>query len=530
MLKTASGDKVIKRLLFASSVALAGTYCPLASANGFEYNFSGYLREYMAWKLENSPDFGSGSSGKRVGSAGDLIMARTVVRLDFDGSYGDIRLKAIGRLVDEANTRYLKDLAKSVRATGGNDDFVKDDYEDGHAQLREVYAIFPVTSNLSLTLGKQQVAWGEGDFFRTADIIHGNDLRWSPAERENEETRNPLWLVNAVLSFPTIESQLQLILRPGWDAAEDVVNLRDIFGGRGTQQPFKGFDLTAGNPRNFHHSTGDTNDANYGARWMSRVPGTNLDYTLFYYRGLWRDGVTNSVFNPKNELHTPPPKLFSLIGETIYPTVDQWGTTWNYDIPGLNMVLRGEATYIPNRPFNYGSKGFVTPFFTVPVPGLGGIKEKSVLSTLWAFDKNVNWTMDLLKTQRAGLWTVEIFDDWITNLHNGDDLVAIFGNGATAQEHHTIFTSTLTLNYKYDNIQPGVALLWDLNYGDVVFVPSLALRFGDHWRVYSEATLAVPKHTIKPVAQGLGEIENDSHVLGLDSNNNQLMVRVTYEF
>ena len=509
---------------------------PTIFAKPFDYHVSGYLREYIGIKLDNSPDFGSGTTGKKVSGAGKVAMARSVLRLDLDAAYRGVRFKAIGRAVHERKTSYLKGLQKSVTATGGNPDFVDEEYEDsgGNGEIRELYAIFPVAPNVSLTLGKQQVAWGEGDFFRISDIIHGNDLRWRPTERENEETRNPLWLVNAVVDFPDIESQLQLIYRPGWDKAQDVVNLRDIFGGRGQQQPFKGFDFTAGIPQGYDHSSGDTDDANYGLRWMSRIPNTNIDYSLLYYRGLWRDGVVNSGANPTGS--APPSFLAGFLGEMIHPFVDTWGITYNIDVPSKNLVFRGEATYIPNRPFNVGSLGgtytpFGAPGFYVPVPGLGGITEKQVLSTLWALDWNVNWTMKWLGTQRQSLWTVEVFDDWIINHHGGDDLVAIVGNGATAQEHHTIFTTTLAMNYKFDNVQPTVALLYDVNYGDAVFVPSLNLRYGDHWRLYLEGNFVLAKHTVGAVATGAGEcLENDTHVLGLDGHNDQFLVRLTYQF
>lgn len=509
-----------------------------AIATPFDYRISGYLREYLGIKLEDSPDFGRGSSSKELGGAGDLIMARTVLRLDLDAAWGDLILKSIARAVHESKTSYLKDLQESVEATGGNGDFIDDEYEGraSNGEMRELYAIIPITPNFSLTLGKQQVAWGEGDFFRISDIIHGNDLRWRPEERENEETRNPLWLINAVFDFPSIESQVQLIYRPGWDLGEEVVNMRDLFGGRGQQQPFKGFDLTVGTPQNYDHSSGSTDDPNYGLRWLSRIPNTTVDYTLLYYRGLWRDGVVNSGANPIGD--TPPSILQGFLGETIYPFVDIWGLTYNLDLPSKKLVLRGEATYIPNRPYNFGSTGGVyRPFgplgppVSVPVAGLGGIKEKEVLSTLWAFDWTVDWTMRWLRTQRQGLWTVEIFDEWVLDHRGGDDLVAVFGNGATAQTHHTILTTTLTLNYDYDNIQPGLALLYDVNYGDAVLVPSLNYRVGDHWRIFFEANIVLAKHTVGAVAPGVGEfLENDTHLLGLDGNNDRLTIRVTYQF
>ena len=74
---------------------------------------------------------------------------------------------------------------------GTQDDLVLDDYDS--TELRELYTTFTLGDRFHFKLGRQQVVWGETDFFRAMDIIHGYDLRWrSFLELENEELRRLL--------------------------------------------------------------------------------------------------------------------------------------------------------------------------------------------------------------------------------------------------------------------------------------------------------------------------------------------------
>lgn len=143
------------------------------------------------------------------------------------------------------------------------------------------------------------------------------------------------------------------------------------------------------------------------------------------------------------------------------------------------------------------------------------------------FDKTIRWTQNVLKTQRPSLWTVEVFDQWILNYDRDDDIVEVFGYGAAAREHQPIFTTTLTLNYDHDHINPSIAMLYDMNFGDAILIPAIDIKFGDHWRFYAEATINLPAHGVK---QRQSEVENDTHLLGLGGNNSQLLLRATYQF
>ena len=82
-------------------------------------------------------------------------------------------------------------------------------------QMREWYTTFRVGDRVRATLGKQQVVWGETDFFRAMDIIHGYDLRWrSFLETENEELRKPLIMANVEIDVPELNGSLQLFIAP----------------------------------------------------------------------------------------------------------------------------------------------------------------------------------------------------------------------------------------------------------------------------------------------------------------------------
>ena len=178
---------------------------------------------------------------------------------------------------------------------GGNRKFSTDyDENDFHDIMRELYVTFDVGTRTHFKLGKQQIVWGETDFFRAMDIIHGYDLRWrSFLETENEELRKPLILANVEVDIPEWGGTLQLVYRPGWDEADDVGNRGALEGGRWAPQPWGGAGVTQSiiGPYNYHADNGDADDANYGFRWSG--VWNQIGYSLAYWRGIDNDGVVN---------------------------------------------------------------------------------------------------------------------------------------------------------------------------------------------------------------------------------------------
>ena len=209
--------------------------------------------------------------------------------------------------------------------------------------MREYYLGFNLTDRVKMTLGKQQVVWGESDGFQAMDVIHGFDFSWRfGLEGENEELRKPLILANTEIAIPELNGALQLIYRPGWDKASDIGFTVDLFGGRWAAQPNHGVDTLALIPYNPDHPAGDTDDPSYGFRWTGTAPiaGT-VGYAVGFYHGPKLAPVVNSVFNPFG----PAPK--NGFAEFINPIVDTYGVSFNAYSGALDATINGELAYTP---------------------------------------------------------------------------------------------------------------------------------------------------------------------------------------
>ena len=265
---------------------------------------TGYLREHIAVNLQDHPEAQADGS-RRLDGKGEISMLRSTLRLEGRADVKWAQFGAVYRLDREHETGYLDDINDTVAAGNAIHGPATprhnwmDDIEGD--QMREWYVSFDVGRRVRATLGKQQVVWGETDFFRAMDIIHGYDLRWrSFLETENEELRKALILANVEIAVPELNGYLQLVFRPGWDKAKALGNSLDIRGGRWAGQPTKGVDFIPLLPYNADHERADTDDANYGFRWSGEAWGWG--YTLNYWRGLNVDPVANSFFAPWGSL------------------------------------------------------------------------------------------------------------------------------------------------------------------------------------------------------------------------------------
>jgi len=97
----------------------------------------------------------------------DVSMARSTFYLDANYNADWAKFAAIARYDLEYETNYLKRLQDY-----GADDIMS---ELNNFDFREWYGDFFLGRRASLRLGRQQVIWGNSDFFRAMDIIHGYD-------------------------------------------------------------------------------------------------------------------------------------------------------------------------------------------------------------------------------------------------------------------------------------------------------------------------------------------------------------------
>ena len=639
--------KWVRATLPAGVVALLGSaVLAPGMARAVEFEYSGYVREHLSVNLQDNDQFepkgfpgGNPTTlmGDEFGGQGEFSMIRHSGKLEASADFGPFQIAGVGRIARETRTSYERGLQDASKITpayvytgafgfgaltappafggfgvttdatgaplvapgqavyanaglfgyggGTTDDLLLDDYDS--TELREFYVTFDVTDRVHVKLGKQQVVWGETDFFRAMDIIHGYDLRWrSFLELENEELRKPLNLANVTIDVPELAGSLQLIYRPGWDGADDVGDDGPINGGRWAPAPWTGAGVTSSliGPINRHHEYGDEDDANYGFRWSGTFK--QVGYSFAYYRGISSEGVTtyNPILSPggSNWLWDPKDNGIGInqrLVELLSPMVETYGFTFNAYSGALDSVLRGELAFTPNKPYNTGTNtmidllgafqalgvlppaGTPTPGGPMPplfgilndpanplsgytpgdaltsggipvglamdVPGLGPVVEKDTLKIMLGTDKNLNWTMSKLGTSRPAFWTMQLFDTWVLNFDRDDDIVENFGFGASRREHTTILTNAFTFPYKYDTVTPGIALGVDLGSFDSFLIPSLDLQFGDHWRVRFEADLFFPTHVEKT---NLGMVDTKTRTLGTLHNRDQFVARITYQF
>ena len=504
--------------VIALAVALVG-FGPGASAFDVTDNLS--ISGYFAQRLSMNTSDMDGET-LNYGDKGELSMIRATLYLqaDYTNKISDFpyALTVIAELDKEWYDDYIDDLD----ATSGAD--LEDFYQRDtirESTFREYYVDFDLGERIHVRLGKQQVAWGKTDYWQVMDVVNAYDWTWRHfLEVENEWTRKPAIMSNIIVKMPEANGKLQLLFRPGWEHDPDVIgNGYDIFGGRWASKPNKGisFPDDFGVPMNYDHPEGDHNEPDYGFRWESFLG--QLEYSLAFYHG----NARNPVVNPSSMIggvpyHQEPAN--GKIAELIHPEVDLIGATGTYYIDFLDVVARTEVAYLFDNPFNYGSN-----FLGGALPGFAGIIEKDLLKWMVAFDKQVDFVKTLFGAYRPGFFNFQIYDEWIMDYENDDDIVFLAGYGSTLKEHSFKVTGWLNWNYDYDRITTGVSYAWDPTYDGVLLMPNINFAYGNHWRVRLEWSTWIVNDS-----KDAGEVENDTYLFGLFKNNDQLYLRIMYYF
>lgn len=465
-------------------------------------DLTGYVRAWFAMNLQDHPEIGT--NGRPIDGQGELSMARFTTLLQLHTQLGSTNWVAIGRFSREAETGYLDDLEAASRANGLPVD-LSDKYEDD--ELREFYVDMNLSETLRMRLGKQQVVWGETDFFQAMDVIHGYDNSIVQFQAENEEWRKPLWLVNFEYMIPAWNGLLQLVVRPGVDGGADMGNTLDLFGGRWAGQPNKGVNTLRLFPYNYDHDRGDEDTPSYGGRWVGDLG--SITYSLNYYRTMQQEPILNFVGNPYGDA----PK--NGLGEFIFPRVEIMGGTASGPIG--EGVWRTEVAYTPNKPFNYG-------FIGTPNAGAGGVIEKDTVRLMLGYDRSLRGLGNGANT--PPLLSLQLFDTWIPSFKGSDQIVDIT---ARKKEHSIIGTTVFNMNFRHDTVTPSLVLIHDVSYGGGLIIPGLEYKPGDHWRLKGEAYVFYKSKdtcSTSPIGEGFG----CTHLFGTFDNNNQLVARITYQF
>ena len=508
-------------LMAMSSPALSMGYGGEDEPN-FTFAYNGYLRSTIAVSLQDHDETAADDKWR-------MTQAELTLNLDFDIKTGPLNWKIITRFDKEAQTDYLDDLQERMDATGdafgvsGNysgantqrGDFM-DQYEttdEVFDWLREIY--FDVNffdDRLLVRVGRQQLVWGESDFFQAMDVVHGYDYRGRLFYENNEEWRKPLMLFNFNLDLYELGGSLNWYIRPGWDREEDMGSSFNIEGGRWIPHPYRGVDFTQfTDSYNEDHDSGDWSDMTYGIRWNGSWG--SVGYSFAYLKTYNPAPIVNPhasndadgdltpillgdtpsanagngfirAFGVTGDIESygeAPGNSSTFLGDWMYPEIDVFGFTINAYNGPMDATLSAELAFVPNRPYNYGS-------LDSDLPGWNGVKEKDTLSIMLRIDKEFKW-MDTLGTHRPSLSSIQLFDTWILAHDDDDELVEFASFGSKKKEHQVYMTVFTLLNFHRDTINPSLVVGTDLSKGGGFIIPAVEFVWGDNWRLKVEADL-----------------------------------------
>lgn len=535
-----SMKKYAASAVLAAAIAAIGSPAAMAAdgdkgswlGDDFSFSLTGYARGWVSMNLRDQKELSA--VGKE--SAGKLSMVRGSILLDADVKTGPIKWKAIGRMDREHKTNYLRDLER-LRGVGVNSvssdntakpgsDSILDNYNND--EIRELWAEFGIGERTTVKIGKQQLVWGESDFFHAMDLVHGYDLSWRLFfEGENEEWRKPLFLISTKIRIPEANGLIAAFIRPGLDRCEDIGNTYDIRGGRWFFQPYRGYDLTAVTDKDCTHKSGNYHDVTGGIRWQGEA--FDLNYSIAYLTTFSADPVANSSFAPYKEVPKKSiaagqgPNYFDL----IHPEIQVLGATVSGYSATLDAVLTAEVAYTKDQPYNVGTGSLGAPTVLGSAAGIGlnGVKLKDTLTTMFRIDKNLHFE-ESLGTSRPSFSSIQIFNTQVLNFDKDDDLVRLFAFGTRLTEHNTIVTALTVLNYANDTINPSFAIGFDATHGGGFAIPAVSLVLNDKWLAKIEADLfwAGGKDNDKQYSN------QSSQLFGYFQNSDQLVVRLTRQF
>ena len=556
----------------------------------YNLNMNGYVRTTVGIMLQDHDETNADDKFR-------MNQAEVTLNLDFDIKTGPLNWKVITRFDKEMQTDYLDDLEERMDATAtafgiqGNysgpgshnrGDFMEqyETTDEVFDWLRELY--FDVNlfdDRLMVRVGRQQLVWGESDFFQAMDVVHGYDYRGRLFYENNEEWRKPLMLFNFRLDFYELGGSLNWYIRPGWDRKEDMGSNYNIEGGRWIPHPYRGVDFTQFTTSyRTDHDSGDWSDMTYGIRWngewgsigysfaymktyspapvvnpyassgttasgqpdMSGVVSGNNNGAFYGYYGLMGETETYGGDAAKEG---------TLLGDWMYPEIDIFGFTMTGFNSPMDATLSAEIAYIPNKPYNYGS-------LQSDLPGWNGVIEKDTINMMFRIDKEFKW-MDSLGTHRPSLSSVQLFDTWILGHDEKDEIVEFASFGAKKKEHTAYLTIFTLMNFHRDTINPSFVAGTDLTKGGGFAIPAVEFVYGDDWRLKIEADLWFNDGDTKKVCRAsagtgtdascgnpgfaggvpngtgdnsLGKRENSAGFMDYFAGDNQIVVKLTRQF
>lgn len=533
-----------------ATVLIAAAPFHAAEVRAADTKFYGDVSAAFSWNTQDTLKNNLGAN-PNPNTRGKMSMQRYTLKLNADSTINE-NFSLVGklRLVKEGSLGYLNTLERpNGPSVSGADAAHHGDLPRmySEADLRELYADIKFGDNIQLRLGKQQVVWGESDFFQAMDMVHGYDFTWrSFLEPANEDLRKPLVLANVTVQVPELDGKAQFLFRPGSLNRKDSIGNRfDIQGGRWANQPLKGIDFLAITPYNYRRDGADARDNTWGIRWSGIAK--EINYSLSYLKTFNPNPVISMSSNiapffgapgfiPSGATPFKGSTPTGIAGEVIYPKIDLFGLTASGYSATMDAVFSTEVAYIRDYAYNYGQTSWFSQApvgpggAIVPIlggPGYDGIKRKNVIRSMVRMDKTLPFTQSLLGTEKPAFFSAQFFDTWIKGFDASEDLVQLVGFGQRSKRHSSLLTFILDTSYANGTINPTLVLGSDLSYGGGFAVPSVTFQYGRNWRLKLEYDHFWHR---KDRTAANNNIERKAGLFGYFAGNNQFYAKVTYQF
>lgn len=289
-------------------------------------------------------------------------------------------------------------------------------------ELREFYYQTRIAKKLNLTLGKQQIVWGETDGLKLLDIVNPQNFREFILD-DFEDSRIPLWSVKGEFDLSDIGVQLIWIPDNSYHITQNFDTpffTRSLF-----QLPPEGVSVIfneADRPKRF------LKDSDVGFKLSTFKKGWDISLNYFYYY----DDLP--AFYNLLELTNPDgPQL------VISPEFERQhliGGTFNKVVG--SSTLRGEVAYIFNQNFNASdistNRGVVTSNVYKSALGIDYIKGENIISAQLFSDVIINdisvHNRDRFETNTSLKLSREMMNDnlsaevlWVHNYNHSDGYV-----------------------------------------------------------------------------------------------------------
>ncbi len=289
-------------------------------------------------------------------------------------------------------------------------------------ELRELYLYTKLFKKIRLTLGKQQIVWGETDGLKLLDIVNPQNFREFILDNF-EDSRIPLWSVKAEFDIKNIGVQLVWIPDNTYHITQDFdapFFTKSLF-----QSPPEGISTV------FNKTIKPTRfiaDSDIGLKLSTFTKGWDLSLNYFYYYDDLPVFYSNLQFSDTQEPFV-----------SISPNFERQhlvGGTFN-KVYG-SSTFRGEIAYIFNQNFTSINPKAIRSIETSNVYksaiGIDYIKGESVISAQLFSDiitEDISpFNRNNFETNTSLLISQEMMNDnlkmevlWVHNMNHGDGFV-----------------------------------------------------------------------------------------------------------